>query len=214
MSLTLYLSPPSGNSYKVRILLEQLELPYAMKFVDTSRNEHKSEAFRNRYNPRGQLPVLQDDDNIVWDSAACLVYLARRENRLDWLPVEPRSMAEVMQWLAMAGTELQFGLQYARRGVTSGRWIAGTLDQLQAIGRLGLEALEWRLEGHEWLALDHITVADIACFPYVETAHEAQIDLSAYPAVAAWMERCRSIPRWAKRLPKEAPEPTISARGR
>jgi glutathione S-transferase len=200
MSLTLYLSPPSGNSYKVRILLEQLELPYEMKFVDTSIDEHKSEAFRTGYNPRGQVPVLQDDDTIVWDSAACLVYLARRENRLDWLPVEPRGMAEVMQWLAMGGTELQFGLQYARRGMTRGRWIAGTLDQLQAIGRLGLEALEWRLESHGWLALDHVTIADIACFPYVETAHEAQIDLRPYPAVAAWVERCRSLPKWAKRL--------------
>jgi glutathione S-transferase len=210
MSLTLYLSPPSGNSYKVRILLEQLELPYEMRFVDTSIDEHKSEAFRQRYNPRAQVPVLQDGDTIVWDSAACLVYLARRENRLDWLPVEPRSMAEVMQWLAMAGTELQFGLQYARRGVTRGRWIAGTLDQLQAIGRLGLEALEWRLAGHDWLALDHVTIADIACFPYVETAHEAQIDLAAYPAVAAWIERCRSIPKWAQRLPREASEPAMS----
>jgi glutathione S-transferase len=212
MALTLYLSPQSGNSYKVRILLEQLELPYDMRFVDTARNEHKSEGFRNAYNPRGQLPVLQDDRTIIWDSAACLVYLARRENRLDWLPIEPRSMAEVIQWLAMAGTELQFGLQYSRRGVTSGRWIAGTLDQLQAIGRLGLEALEWRLKEHDWLALDHVTIADIACFPYVETAHEGQIDLGPYPAVAAWVERCRSIPKWAKRLPKDALGPAIPAR--
>src|SRR5215204_3645582 len=128
MSLTLYLSRASGNSYKVRILLEQLELPYSMAFLNTAKDEHKSESFRKRFNPRGQVPVLQDDDTIVWDSAACLVYLARRENRLDWLPIEPRSMAEVMQWLAMAGTELQFGLQYSRRGVTRGRWIAGTLD--------------------------------------------------------------------------------------
>jgi glutathione S-transferase len=211
MSLTLYLSRPSGNSYKVRILLEQLELPYEMRFVDTSHNEHKSESFRRGFNPRGQVPVLQDDDAIIWDSAACLVYLARREDRLDWLPIEPRSMAQVMQWVAMAGTELQFGLQYARRGVTRGRWVAGTLDQVQAIGRLGLEALQWRLEGNNWLALDHVTIADVACFPYVEAAHEARYDLSAYPAVAAWVERCRSIPKWAKRLPSEAPEPTIPA---
>jgi glutathione S-transferase len=205
MSLTLYLSRASGNSYKVRILLEQLELPYGMAFLNTGKDEHKSESFRKRFNPRGQVPVLQDHDTIVWDSAACLVYLARRENRLDWLPVESEAMAHVMQWVALAGTELQFGLQYARRGVLSGRWVAGSLEQLQAVGRLGLEALELRLQSHDWLALDHVTIADVACFPYVETAPEARIDLDAYPAVAAWVERCRAIPRWAKRLPREAP---------
>ena len=212
MSLTLYLSRQSGNSYKLRILLEQLDLPYEMRFVDTANNEHKTAAFRDRYNPRGQVPVLEDGGIVLWDSAACLVYLARREGRDDWLPVEPRRMAEVMQWVAMAGTELQFGLQYARRGVRTGRWIAGTLEQLQAIGRLGLEALEWRLEGHDWLAQAHVTIADIACFPYVETAHEAAFDLSAYPAVAAWVDRCRSLPGWAKRLPTEAAEAAASAR--
>lgn len=200
MSLTLYLSRPSGNSYKVRILLEQLGLAYEMVFVDTANHAHKSEHFRKHFNPRGQVPVLQDGDRIIWDSAACLVYLARKHDRLDWLPIDAESMAEVMQWVAMGGTELQFGLQYARRGVKRGSWIAGNLEQLQGIGRLGLEALEWRLSNHEWLALDHITIADIACFPYVETAAQARIDIGDYPGTAAWVDRCRAIPKWAARL--------------
>lgn len=196
MTLQLYRARGSGNSYKVRILLEQLGLKYTTVLLDLQRKEHKAPEFRDRFNPRGQLPVLVDADLKIWDSAACLVYLARREQRLDWLPTEPASMAEIMQWLAMAGSELQFGLQYARRGVTQDRWIAGTLEQLQAIGRLGLEAMEWRLSREPWLALDHPTIADIACFPYVETAGEARIDLAAYPAVAAWLDRCAGLPGW------------------
>jgi glutathione S-transferase len=199
VTLRLHLSRRSGNAYKVRILLEQLGLPYETVFLDLGRHEQKSDAFRE-LSPRGQVPVLEDGPVVVWDSSACLVYLARKHGREDWLPIDPVGLAAVIQWMALAGTELQFGLQYARRGTSTGRWIAGTLEQLQAVGRLGLEAMQRRLSNHDWLAAGHVTIADIACFPYTETAPEALVPLDDYPAVAAWVERCRSMPNWAERL--------------
>jgi glutathione S-transferase len=196
--MRLHAGRESGNSYKVRILLALLGVDYETVIVDLGRHEHKSEAFR-ALNPRGQVPVLEDGDTLLWDSAACLVYLARKYGRDDLLPTEPAALAEVVQWLTLAGSELQFGLQYARRGVIRGRWIAGDLEQLQAIGRLGLEALEQRLAGHDWLAGERPTIADIACFPYVETAPEAKLPLDPYPGILAWLGRCRSLPGWPGR---------------
>jgi glutathione S-transferase len=108
-------------------------------------------------------------------------------------------MAQVMQWVALAGNEIQFGLQYARRGLLQGRWTAGTLEQGQAMGRAALGALESRLKDNEWLALGRPTIGDIACFPYVETAPEAQLPLDPYPGVAAWLARCKALPGWAPR---------------
>ena len=195
--MKLYMGAESGNSWKVRILLEQLGIRYEKIAVDLLKWEHKTEAFMETINPRGQVPVLEDAGKRFWDSGACLVYIARKFQRDDWLPLAADEMAEVMQWVLLAATEIQFGLQYARRGVMRDRWIAGNLEQLQAIGRLGLGALEWRLRDHDWLALDHITIADVACFPYVFYAPEALMPLEPYHGIRAWLDRCRSRPNWA-----------------
>lgn len=196
--MKLHAGKESGNSYKLRILLNMLAVPYELIFVDLPNKEHKSPRF-TALNPRGQVPVLEDGPVVIWDSSAALIYLARKYGRTDLLPEDPAGLAEVAQWLALAGNEIQFGLQYARRGVIRNRWIAGDLAQLQEIGRLGLKAMEQRLSGHEWLAGDRPTIADIACFPYVDTAPEALIDLSDYPATSAWLSRCKVLPGWIEK---------------
>ena len=196
--MKLYLVAVSGNSYKVRILLSLLKVPHELVFVDTRNKAHKKQPFLS-LNPRGEVPVLEDDGVVLWDSAAILAYLARKHGGEQWLPVAPGPMAQVMQWVALAGNEIQFGLQYARRGILQDRWTAGTLEQGQAMGRVALNALELRLADHAWLALDRPTIADIACFPYVETAPEARVPLDPYPAIQAWLARCKALPGWAER---------------
>jgi len=196
--MKLYLVAVSGNSYKVRILLSLLKVPHELVFVDTRNKAHKKQPFLS-LNPRGEVPVLEDDGVVLWDSAAILAYLARKHGGEQWLPVAPGPMAQVMQWVALAGNEIQFGLQYARRGILQDRWTAGTLEQGQAMGRVALNALELRLADHAWLALDRPTIADVACFPYVETAPEARVPLDPYPAIQAWLARCKALPGWAER---------------
>ena len=196
--MKLYYSAISGNSHKVRILLALLKIPHEKIVLDLSKREHKASWFL-KINPRGEVPALEDDGVIRWDSAACLVYLARKFGGESWLPTAPAQMSEVMQWLALAASELQCGLQYARRGVMQGRWTAGTLEQGQAIGRVALAAMEDRLQKNDWLALDHPTIADIACFPYAETAPESKVPLDSYPQVTAWLARCKALPGWPER---------------
>lgn len=198
--MKLYMGGESGNSWKVRILLEQLGVAYEKVSIDLLAWEHKSKEFMRDLNPRGQVPVLEDDGRRFWDSAACLVYLARKFNRTDWLPIEAGDMAEVLQWVSMAASEIQFGLQYTRRGMMRDRWIIGSADnkeQFKAIGKIALSALEWRLVDHDWLALDRITIADIACFPYVFYAHEADLPLECYPGIRAWLAHCQALPNWS-----------------
>jgi glutathione S-transferase len=179
-------------------LLSLLKMHYEKVVIDSKNREHKQPAFL-RLNPRGEVPVLEDDGTVLWDSAACLVYIARKHGGERWLPTPPAQMAQVMQWVALAGNEIQFGLQYARRGVLQDRWTAGTLEQGQAMARVALDALETRLKDNDWLALNWPTIADVACFPYVETAPESKVPLEPYPAVRAWLDRCRALPGWATR---------------
>ena len=188
----------SGNAYKVRILLALLRVPHETVWIDFAKREHKSPEFL-RLNPRGEVPVIEDGGVVLWDSGACLGYIARKHGGDLWLPADPAAMAEVMQWLSLAASEIQFGLQYARRGLAQGRWTAGNLEQSQSIARVALTALEERLRKHEWLALGRPTIADVACFPYVETAPESGLPLAPYPNISAWLARCKALPDWPAR---------------
>lgn len=196
--MKLYMSAASGNAYKVRVLISLLKLPCEQITVDLANKEQKKPEFL-KLNPRGEVPVIEDNGTVIWDSAACLVYLARKYGGEQWLPGDPAGMAEVQQWLALAATEVQIGLQYTRRGIKQGRWVAGDLEQGQAIGRVALTALENRLKDHDWLAGNHPTIAEPACFPYVDTAPDANLPLEQYPGIVSWIARCKALPGWAPR---------------
>jgi len=196
--MKLYAIENSGNAYKVRILLSLLKLPYETVMLDDAKREYREPWFL-KLNPRGEVPVIDDDGTIIWDSAACLIYLARKYGGDAWLPSAPVEMATIVQWLALAASEIQFGLQYARRGVRANRWTGGDLATCHATARVALTALETRLKANDWLALGRPSIADIACFPYVETAPDGQVSLEPYPAVRAWLARCKALPGWATR---------------
>jgi glutathione S-transferase len=193
--MKLYLTESSGNSYKVRVLASILKVRYQKVIVDWDAKEHKQPAFL-RMNPRGQVPVMVIEGKALWDSTAHLVYLARQYGGKKWLPTDALGLAEVSQWLAFAQNEVYFGLQWSR-GVVKGLR-GGNLEEYQAYARKALDALTWRLEQHDWLALNRPTIADIACYPYVKRAPEGGLSLVAYPAVKVWLKRCEEIPGWLK----------------
>jgi glutathione S-transferase len=193
--MKLYMTQVSGNSYKVRVLAAMLNVPYGKVVVDWDNKEHKQPAFLEM-NPRGQVPVMEIEGKIFWDSAAHLVYIARKHGGEQWLPVDPLGLAEVMQWLAFSQSEIHFGLQWAR-GVMK-KLKAGNLHEYQGYGRKALEILERHLRDREWLAVGRATIADIACYPYVKRAPEGGFMLEDYPAVKAWLARCEALPGWLK----------------
>jgi glutathione S-transferase len=183
----------SGNAYKIRLLLSLLGLEYERVPVDLRQGEQRQPPFL-KLNPRGQVPTLDDGGTIIWDSQAILVYLARKYGGEQWLPLDAQPMAEVMQWLAVMENECLYGLAKARVICKFKR--PGDLEEAHVLGRKGLDVLEQRLTAHEWLALDRVTIADIACFPYVALAPEGEISLDAHPAVRGWTERIKSLPRF------------------
>jgi glutathione S-transferase len=194
--MKLYMTENSGNAYKPRLLLAMLNVPYDKALVDFPGKEHKQPPFL-KLNPRGQVPVLEDNGRIFWGSTAALVYLARKHGGDKWLPTDPGAMAEVMQWLELSQNEIHYGLQWAR-GVMR-KIKTGNVDEYQGYGRTGLGVLEARLKDHQWLALDRPTIADVACYPYVAVAPEGGLKLEDYPAVAAWLRRCEALPGWINR---------------
>ncbi|HEY0722135.1 MAG TPA: glutathione S-transferase family protein [Gammaproteobacteria bacterium] len=195
--LRLYDMDRSGNCYKVRLLLSMLGLDYQKINIDTLAGETLTSEFK-RLNPRGQIPVLLDGETVIWDSMAILVYLARRYDNVQWLPVDALGEARVMQWLAVSENELLYGLARARAALRLQRPFDP--ERCRADARPGLEAMEHQLAGQPWLAAPHPTIADLACYPYVALADEAELSLEPYPAVQAWLGRVAALPGWVPML--------------
>ena len=191
--LKLYDFPLSGNCYKVRLLCSMLDVELERIRIDSSTGETQTAEFK-RINPRGQIPVLVDGEALIWDSMAILVYLARRFDAEGWLPTDALGEARVMQWLAVAENELLYGLARARMAVLFGKPF--DLAQCHREATPGLNAMEGRLAENHWLAGEHPTLAEIACYPYVALAHEGRFALDAYPAVRAWLARVEQLPGW------------------
>ncbi|NJL80463.1 MAG: glutathione S-transferase family protein [Richelia sp. RM2_1_2] len=189
--IRLYDRELSGNCHKIRLMLSLLGVEYEKVTVDTPNREHKSPQFL-KLNPLGQIPVLADEDIVIRDSQAILVYLARKYGTEEWLPLYPESMAKVMQWLSFAANEINNSVFIARlyfRFQMDVDWQAAQIRSKPI-----LNIMNEHLQNRNWLELEHPTIADIACFPYIGLAPEGKIDLEPYPHVIAWIERITQLP--------------------
>jgi glutathione S-transferase len=189
-ALTLYGTALSGHVHRVVLLLRMLDLQY--RFVDAPAGVRATPEFR-ALNPLGQIPVLQDEDLVLADSNAILVYLARLHDAGGtWLPTDPRAEAQVQRFLSLAAGEVAYGPAAARAITLWG--YPGDADHARAIAARLLRFLDDHLSTRRFLATDVATIADLACYSYVAHAPEGRIALDPYPAVRAWIARIEALP--------------------
>ncbi len=188
--ITLHEYRPSQNSWKVRVLLGLLRIPYRSQPVAIFAGESRTDAFL-ALNPAGAIPALElEDGRAIAESDAILCYLAEGS---PYLPDDRYQRAKVMQWLF-------FEQYYVEPMIGSLRFwtLTGRLDGNQGMvaakregGLRALAALERTLAASPFLAGDRLTIADIAVYAYAHLAGDAGFDLAAYPAVGAWLTRVR-----------------------
>jgi glutathione S-transferase len=191
--MKLYNYELSGSCYKVRLFLNILDLPYETVPVDFVEGEHKGEQLL-ALNPFGELPVLEDGRLILRDAQAILTYLALEyDTSNSWYPDEARKRGVISQWLSTGGGELM-----AVSGARLAKALRYPLDieKLQASAHRIFRIMDSHLTDRLFLALDHPTIGDIACFPYTALASEAGLDVSGYPNLLAWSLRMRRLPRF------------------
>lgn len=190
--IRLYGGKLSGHSHRVELFLTLLSLPYT--FIAATPADRATPQFL-AMNAFGQIPVIDDDGTVLADSNAILVYLARRYDAGgSYLPEEPAALAAVQRWLSVAAGPIAYGPATAR--------LAGVfklpVDQPRAIevaNRL-YGVMDGHLTGRAFLAADHPTLADIACYSYTRAAPEGGVSLAERPHVRAWLERLEALPRF------------------
>lgn len=72
-----------GHTSDLRILwaLEEIQIPFELVGMDHPAHDLNTEAFRN-ISPFQQIPVIDDDGVILSESAAILIYLAKKTGKL------------------------------------------------------------------------------------------------------------------------------------
>lgn len=192
--MTLYDLDASGNCHKVRLFLSLLGVQYHRCPVNLMDNEHQSAPFL-RLNPFGQVPVLVDGDVVLRDSQAILVYLAQRYGDQGWLASDdPGGMAQIMAWLSTAANEVARGPNDLRLHYKFGRQLDPVAARQICERLYGI--VEQQLQVADWLVGDHITIADIAVYPYIALSPEGQISLAPYPGLLRWLERIQALPAY------------------
>lgn len=189
--ITLYAHPISGNVHKVRIALALLGLPHSERHVDLARGEQRQPPLSD-LNPLTQVPVLVDGDVVLRDSQAILTYLAARYSPGTWDGETPAERGRIAQWLFFAATEIAGGT--ARLRLAKLFNIAIDVAAVTALSDRALGMLEARLAATGWLEGAQLTIADIACAPYIALAHQGDVDLAPYANVRAWLDRIAALP--------------------
>jgi glutathione S-transferase len=190
--IKLYGHELSGNTYKVRLFLELLQLDYEWIEVDLMKGEHKKPDYL-ALNPFGQVPVLVDETTILADAQAILVYLARQYGEEQWLPTEPLPLAQVVRWLSITAGEIRQGPESARLYHVF-KTTSINIERAQQKADYILAQLNQHLSDRQWLEFERPTIADVAAFPYVALARDGQVNLDAYPNVLAWVDRVKQLP--------------------
>ncbi|HEY7673102.1 MAG TPA: glutathione S-transferase family protein [Gammaproteobacteria bacterium] len=193
--LRLYGTIPSINTYKVRLLLAILDIPYELVQIDMYGGEHKREPFLT-LNPFGQMPALQDGDFTIADSHACLVYVARKYDRsAKWLPSPAEKEAKVAEWLAKSANEVHQGPWMKRAKIRRPDAIKLSDEEIDARCDHILKLMDAHLRNQSWLALEHATIADISCFGPISMLKVSGYDSDRWPNVTRWLGGVRALPK-------------------
>ena len=169
--LRLYDSRLSGNAWKVRILLTQLDIPFERVTLDLAKGATNDPAFRAK-SRFARVPVLElEDGRTIVESAAIMLYLAEGSSLL---PDNRYLRAEVTSWLTFEQADLLRALAlprfYTMRGIAD--QMKSRIADFQEGAYVALAKLDQWLAIHDWLVDNRYTIADIGVFGYVAMAPE------------------------------------------
>ncbi len=186
---------PSGNGYKVRLLLTQLGTPFEGIEYDIDRGETRTSAFL-RINPNGRVPVLElEDGRCLAESDAILVYLAEGT---PYLPEDRFERALVLQWLFFEQYSHEPNIATLRYWLTHHLLDGERRAMIESKRRQGYAALavmERHLAPRRYFVGECCSIADIALYAYTHVAGEGGFDLGPYPAIRRWLDQVASEPR-------------------
>lgn len=178
------------RSIRVRWTLQELGVDFESVTINLAAGEHRRPEFL-KINPAAKLPVLVDDDFVLTESIAIVLYLAQKYVHKGLVPTELKQRAQVNRWLLFAATELEQPLWRITRHT------ALYPEHLRLPAEVSLArqdftdmaaVLEAHMQGRQFIVGDTLTVADIVTAYTLDWASEVQL-LDDFPQLFGYMER-------------------------
>ncbi len=188
---------PTPNGHKISIMLEELGVPYQIKYVDIGKGEQFEPSFL-KISPNNRMPAIIDPEGpdgkpiSVFESGAILQYLGRKFGR--FYSADERQRTEIDQWLfwQMAGLGPMAGQAHHFRQYAPQK-VPYAIDRYtNEVNRL-YGVLDKRLADREFLAGDY-SIADIAAFPWTRSYKNQGQDLDDFLNVKRWFEAISARP--------------------
>lgn len=186
-SIVLYHHPFSRAS-SVVWMLEELGVPYTLKYVDLMAGEQKAPDFL-ALNPMGKLPVLVDGETVVTEAAAIGLYLADRYGYGTLAPkVDDPDRGAYLRWSLFSPSVIEpgasaHGSKWEYRAAQAG-W--GTWEAMH-------DTLEHAIGDGPWLLGDRFTMADVTFGGTIRWLLRFKM-LEARPAITAYVDRLGERP--------------------
>jgi GST-like protein len=182
---------PTPNGHKITLFLEEAGLDYKISRLDIG----KGEQFKPDYlkiAPNNRMPAIIDHTPAdggapisIFESGAILWYLAEKTGK--FLPNDTRGKVAVSEWLfwQMAGFGPMTG-QYGHFATYAPEKIPYAIDRYTRERQRLLGVLDKQLKGKKFITGDNYTIADMACYPWVDPYTKAPLDLTDFPDVVRW----------------------------
>ncbi len=195
--IDLYTSP-TPNGWKASVALEELALPYEVHQINILEGDQDSADFR-ALNPNGKIPTIVDreeDNFVIFESGAILIYLAEKTGQL--LPGDIKGRSQVIQWLMfqMAGVGPMMGQANVFHRYFPEK-IQPAIDRYQNEVKRLFTVLDKHLAEHEFLAGD-FSIADIANWCWVRTAFWSGVETDEFEQLQRWAATIEQRPACQK----------------
>lgn len=189
------------RSIRVRWTLQELDLDFEPVTVDLRAGAHRDPGFL-RINPAGKLPVLVDDDRIVTESVAIVLYLAEKHPHRRLLPSDLAGRAEAYRWLLFAATELEQPLWRIARNTAiypEHERLAADVTKAASEFHDMARVLEQHMRDRPFVLGDDVSVVDFVTAYTLDWADQVQL-LDRTPRLHAYMERMYARPKAPMRI--------------
>ncbi|XP_058798841.1 glutathione S-transferase 1-like [Phymastichus coffea] len=194
MPIDLYHYPGSAPCHAVRLVAAAVGVELNLKLLNPTAGEHLTPEFL-KINPQHTIPTIDDNGFYLWESRAICTYLIEKYGKNDSLyPKDSKQRAIVNQRLYFdAGTFYQSFAQYLYPQVLGGE--AENPAKLEKC-KEAMDYLDKFLEGQNYVAGDHLTVADLSIV----------VNALCYTIIDIDMNKYKNIQRWMERIAAEAPK--------
>jgi len=194
--ITLY-GITTSRAFRCLWMLEELGIEYRHEPLDFRGDDLKSQEYR-ALNPNGRVPTLCDGELVLWESMAINLYLADKYGReLRLWPENHEQQARAYQWSFWVMTEVEHSLLTVlmhKRVLPEEKRDAQKVSRNEGLLRQPFAVLEKALEGKDYLAGDHFTVADLNVAAVLSWCKPARYSLKEFPNLSNWLNRCLDRP--------------------